>query len=107
MLKGEADAMLMDVPDALLALERYPQKMKVIGPISSLQVMSCAFSRNSPQLREAFNAFLEECRRDGTLYRLAHRYFPSVLHYFPDFPWFPRASSLSSHGDFTCRRAAV
>jgi ABC-type amino acid transport substrate-binding protein len=108
MLKSEAEAMLMEVPDALLALERYPQKLKVIGPISSPQVISCAFSRNSPELLQAFNVFLEECRRDGTLYRLAHRYFPSVLHYFPGFPWFLRVSSLfSHHGDCECCRAAV
>ncbi len=107
MLMGDAEAMLIDVPDALLALERWPHRLKVIGPVSPPLVMSCAFSRNSPQLREAFNAFLQECRRDGTLYRLAHKHFPSVLHYFPEFPWFPRASSLSSHGDFACRRPAV
>ncbi len=106
-IAGQAELMLIDVPDALLALERWPHKLKVIGPISERQDMCYAFALGSSRLMEAFNVFLEECRADGTLYRLAHRYFPGVLHYFPDFPWFPRSSSLFLHGDFSCLRQAV
>lgn len=81
----EAEAVILDVPDALIALEKWPGKIKVIGPISPRQVMGCAFARTAPRLREAFNRFLEECRKDGTYSRLVKKYYPAVFRYYPDF----------------------
>ena len=84
-INGEAEMTLLDVPDALIALEKWPGKIKVIGPISEMQVMAAAFAKDSPQLREAFNRFLEKCRQDGTYLRLVKKYCPVVFSYYPDF----------------------
>ena len=47
--------------------------------------MGAAFTKDSPQLRQAFNRFLEKCQKDGTYLRLVKKYYPDVLSYFPDF----------------------
>ena len=84
-LNGEAQMTLLDVPDALIALGKWPGKIKVIGPLSRRQEMGAAFTKDSPQLRQAFNRFLEKCQKDGTYLRLVKKYYPDVLSYFPDF----------------------
>lgn len=84
-LKGEADLTLLDVPDALIALEKWPGQIKVIGPVSSVQYMGVAFAKSSPALREAFNRFFERLWRKGTYRRLVEQYYPGVLSCFPDF----------------------
>jgi len=84
-INGEAEMTLLDVPDALIALEKWPGKIKVIGPISPMQDMSCAFPKTSPQLRDAFNQFFRECKRDGTYLRLVKKYYPFVFKYYPEF----------------------
>ncbi len=84
-INGESEMTLLDVPDALIALEKWPGKIKVIGPISGMQSMGAAFAKDSPQLREAFNRFLEKCKQDGTYLRLVKKYYPAVLSYYPDF----------------------
>ena len=33
-INGEAETTILDVPDALIALEKWPGKIKIIGPIS-------------------------------------------------------------------------
>ena len=43
-LNREAESTLLDVPDALIALEKWPGKIKVIGPVSPEQRMGCADS---------------------------------------------------------------
>jgi len=85
LLKKEAELTLLDVPDALVALQKWPGKIKIIGPVSEVQDMSVAFSKDSPQLREAFNRFLEKCRKDGTYISLAKKYYPFAFDYFPQF----------------------
>ena len=85
LLKKEAELTLLDVPDALVALQKWPGKIKIIGPVSGVQDMSVAFSKDSPQLREAFNRFLEKCRKDGTYVSLAKKYYPFAFDYFPQF----------------------
>jgi len=85
LLNREAELTLLDVPDALVALQKWPGKIKVIGPVSEIQDMSVAFSKDSPQLREAFNRFLEKCRKDGTYLSLAKKYYPFAFDYFPQF----------------------
>jgi ABC-type amino acid transport substrate-binding protein len=84
-LQGEAELALLDVADAMIALQKWPGKIKVIGPISERQQMGVAFRKDAPRLREAFEAFLADARRDGTYQRLVQTYFPEAPVYFPDF----------------------
>jgi ABC-type amino acid transport substrate-binding protein len=84
-IKGEGDATILDAPVALIALEKWPGKLKVIGPISSLQEMGVAFAKTSPGLREAFNRFFDKCKADGTYQRLLKKYYPGVFIYYPAF----------------------
>jgi len=84
-IKGEAELTLLDVPDALVALEKFPGKIKVIGPITDRQYIGCAFAKNSPELREAFNRFLEKAKADGSYRELVRRYYPKIFNYFRDF----------------------
>jgi ABC-type amino acid transport substrate-binding protein len=84
-IQGEAEMTLLDVPDALIALEKWPGKIKIIGPISPMQEMGSAFSKTSPQLRDAFNQFLKQCKGNGTYFNLVKKYYPLVFNYYPDF----------------------
>jgi len=84
-INGDAELTLLDVPDALVALQKWPGKIKIIGPISPVQDMSVAFSKESPALRDAFNRFLADCRKDGTYNQLIRKYYPFAFKYFPDF----------------------
>jgi ABC-type amino acid transport substrate-binding protein len=84
-INDEAEMTLLDVADALIALEKWPGKIKVIGPISPLQDMGCAFAKTSPQLRDAFNRFFKQSHRDGTYLRLVKKYYPLVFNYYPEF----------------------
>ena len=76
---------LLDVPDALIAMEKWPGKIKVIGPISDNQFMAPAFRKDAPELRAAFNAFLAELKANGTYLKLVGKYYPSVFFHFPEF----------------------
>jgi ABC-type amino acid transport substrate-binding protein len=84
-IKGEADTTLLDVPDALIALEKWPGKIKVIGPVSAPQEMGVAFAKHSHLLKEAFNRFLAEIKADGTYRGLVQKYYPAVFDYYPEF----------------------
>ena len=84
-MKGEAETTLMDVLDALLALEKWPGKVKVIGPVSKVQMMAVAFPKTSPKLRDAFQQFMEQCKKDGTYARLVEKYEPDFYRKFPEF----------------------
>lgn len=84
-IRGKTDLVLLDVPDALVALQKWPGEIKVIGPVSANQVMAAAFAKDSPRLREEFNRFLKKSLRNGFLLRLAKKYYPYVLNYYPDF----------------------
>lgn len=85
MLKHESDMTLLDVPDVLLAMELWPAQIKVIGPISGEQRMGAAFRKDSPELREAFNAFLAGIKQDGTYMKLVKKYFRAAPRYLPEF----------------------
>jgi ABC-type amino acid transport substrate-binding protein len=83
LLNHDGETTLLDVPDALIALQRWPGQIKVIGPISDDQQMAVAFRPSSPQLRKAFNDYLAGVRADGSYARLVEKYYPSVFDYFP------------------------
>lgn len=84
-VNGKAEATLLDIPTALLALQKWAGELKVIGPISPPQTMAVAFPRSAPHLREAFNAFFDRCLGDGTYTVLVQKYYPSVFLYMDDF----------------------
>ncbi len=84
-INGKAEATLLDVPDALIALDKWPGKVKVIGPLSGMQNMGVGFSKSSPQLRQAFNTFLQQCKKDGIYLSLVKKYYPAVFRYYPAF----------------------
>jgi len=88
-IKGDAEATLLDVPDALIALAKWPGKVKVIGPVSSTQEMACAFASTSAELRKAFEIFFKNCMENGTYLQLVNKYYPAVFSYYPGF--FPRS----------------
>lgn len=85
MLRGNADLSLLDVPDAIIGLEKWPGQIKVIGPISGPQTMGAAFRKSSPQLLAAFNDYFALRVKDGSYRRLVSKYYPAIPQYFPDF----------------------
>lgn len=85
LIKGDADFSLLDVPDAILDLQRWAGKIKVIGPISGHQQLAAAFPKNSPELRRAFDDYLVRLKADGSYDKLVDKYFPGIRRYFPDF----------------------
>lgn len=84
-INGNAELTLLDMPDALVALQKWPGKIKIIGPISNKQVMAAAFSKDSPVLLSEFNKFMKKIKKDGTYVRLVKKYYPFATSYFPEF----------------------
>ncbi|HHB77271.1 MAG TPA: transporter substrate-binding domain-containing protein [Desulfobulbus sp.] len=80
-----ADATLIDVPVAQVALTRWPGKIKVIGPVSPPQKMACAFARDSPKLKAKFDVFFHQFKKSGQYRKLVEKYYPSVFTYYPNF----------------------
>lgn len=84
-LKGEAEATLADAPDALMALDKWPDQVKVIGPLTPQQAMGAVFPQDASQLREAFNQFLRKIKADGTYLKIIQKYYPGILVYYKDY----------------------
>jgi ABC-type amino acid transport substrate-binding protein len=84
-IKGESETAILDVPDALVALGKWPGQFKIIGPLSPHQQMGVAFRPESVELLEAFNDFFKRISKDGTYLNLLERYYPDVLDYYPEF----------------------
>jgi len=84
-IQQESETTLLDVPDALVALEKWPGQVKVIGPVSDQQHMAVGFAKGASGLKQAFDAFLDRAKRDGTFIQLVNKYYPSVFRYYPDF----------------------
>jgi ABC-type amino acid transport substrate-binding protein len=84
-INREAELSILDVPDALIALEKWPGKIKIIGPISMNQLMGVGFPQSSPKLKDAFNRYLEEIKKNGAYSKLVKKYYPTASYYFPDF----------------------
>jgi len=84
-MKGEADTTLLDVPDALVALAKWPGEIKVLGPISPEQQMGVGFRKDSPALQQAFADFYTKIKNDGRFQELVKKYYPDVFDYYPEF----------------------
>jgi len=84
-INGAAEATLLDVPDALVALQAWPGDIKIIGPVSAKQFMGAAVAKSSPELLAAFNRFFEDLRTSGTYDELVKKYYPTVYLYLGDF----------------------
>ena len=85
LLKGDAEFTLLDVPDAILDLQKWSGKIKVIGPISEEQELAAAFPKNAPELRAAFDQYWRKLKADGSSDKLVRKYYPGIHRYFPAF----------------------
>ena len=85
LLHGDADFTLLDVPDAVLDLQKWAGKIKVLGPISPEQNLASAFRPSGPKLRDAFNAYLATIKANGTYDALIDKYYPGIRDYLPNF----------------------
>lgn len=84
-LKQESDMTLLDVPDVIVAMEKWPGQIKVIGPISEEQLMGAGFRKTSPDLRQAFDEFFRDLQRDGTYMSLVRKYYRAAPRYLPEY----------------------
>ena len=84
-MNGSADTSLLDVPDALVALNKWPGQIKILGPISTKQDMAVGFRKDMPELQKAFAAFYKEILANGTYRKMLVKYYPDVPFYFPEF----------------------
>lgn len=84
-IQNQNDLTLLDVPDALLALEKWSGEIKVIGPISQEQLMGVAFRKDSLKLREEFNNYFLKIKKDGTYKKIVEKYYPSIFLYYSSF----------------------
>lgn len=84
-ISGKAEMTILDVPDALVALDKWRGKIKILGPVSHKQEMAVAFPKDAPELRDAFNSFLKQARKDGSYAKIANRYYPTAYAFFPEF----------------------
>ena len=84
-IDGSADLCLLDMPDALIGLDKWPGVIKVIGPLSPIQSMGSAFAKDSRNLRASFNEFFKRIVADGTYAQLVKKYYPSFSVYYPEY----------------------
>ena len=84
-IKGSAEATLLDVPDALVALQKWPGQIKIIGPVSPRQDMGVAFRPESRDLLNEFNKFYFKIRNNGMYSKMVKKYYHSVFNYYPRF----------------------
>lgn len=84
LVKGDAEISILDVPDSLVALSKFPGKIKVLGAITEKQDMGFGISKDSPKLKESFNQFLAELKTSGKLSELIKAYYPGIENYFPE-----------------------
>ncbi|HZD54836.1 MAG TPA: transporter substrate-binding domain-containing protein, partial [Candidatus Aquicultoraceae bacterium] len=95
LINGESELLLLDMPDAIIALQKWPGRIKILGPMTDIQDMAAAFRKDSPRLREKFNEFMAVCRKDGSYDRLVKKYYPAVAAYYAGFPkWKERTARL-------------
>lgn len=83
-LEGKADYGILDCPDSLVALRKWPKEIKVIGAISEVQSMGVGFRQDAAALRAEFNRFFKKIKDNGTYYRIVKKYYPDIFFYFPE-----------------------
>ena len=84
-IDGVAEATLLDIPDALVALQKWPGEIKIIGPLSERQLMGVAVPKTSPMLLAEFNRFFENLKASGDYKEMVLKYYPSIFLYMGDF----------------------
>jgi len=84
-IKGESETAIMEMPDALLALKKYPGKIKIIGPLTSTQDMAVGFAKDSTELKAEFSKFFNSIKKDGNYAKIVKKYYPSAPEYYPAF----------------------
>jgi ABC-type amino acid transport substrate-binding protein len=85
LINKDAELSLLDVPDLLIDLKKWPGKFKVLGPISEEQILATAFPKDAPLLRGEFNLYLTKIKLNGTYDLLVDKYYPGIRSYFPKF----------------------
>jgi len=85
LINGDTEAILLDVPDALVALGQWPGDIKIIGPISKQQEMAVAFRKTDKKRLQEFNKFLKTIKENGYYMKLINKYYPEATCYFPEF----------------------
>lgn len=84
-LEKRSDTTLLDVPDALVAMAKWPGRIKILGPISERQDMALGFRKNAPLLQKAFHDFFWKICANGVYQEMVLRYYPDVIDYYPEF----------------------
>lgn len=84
-LQSSSTFTLLDVPDALIALDKWSGEIKVLGPISEDQFMGVGFKKESKELLEEFNKYFSKIKEDGTYNKMVRKYYPSIFYYYDDF----------------------
>ncbi len=84
-INNAAEMTILDVPDALVALSKWPGKIKIIGPISEEQFMAAAFPKDATNLQKTYNDFLAKIMKDGTYLKIVRKHYPTASLYFPEF----------------------
>ncbi|MBE8571936.1 transporter substrate-binding domain-containing protein, partial [Vibrio sp. OPT46] len=49
------------------------------------QKMAVAFRKNSPELRKAFDRYLDSIKQDGSYEKLVKKYYPSIYYFYNDY----------------------
>ncbi len=84
-MNNEAECTLLDFPDALVGIQKWPGRVKILGPVSMNQYMGVGFAKSSVRLRNEFNLFFCRCVNEGKYAKLVEKYYPSVFSYYPLF----------------------
>lgn len=87
-LKNIADTTILDVPDALIALQKWPTKIKIVGPISEKQLQAFAFPKTSPNLKKEFEKFFKKYKESGQYMISVKKYYhnsKTLKNTFPEF----------------------
>lgn len=84
-INNEAECTLLDFPDALVGIQKWTGKVKILGPVSMNQYMGVGFAKSSVRLRDEFNRFFCRCVNEGKYEMLVKKYYPSIFLYYPSF----------------------
>ena len=85
MVKQESDMTLLDVPDVLIAMEKWSGSIKVLGPISEEQRMAAGFRRPRPSFGRHSMNFSRASSTGRHLHAPGKKYFRAAPRYLPEF----------------------